>query len=157
MNSSSATLAWSLVGDLPVPASDRDDTRDFTLTLESVMTKRLASLRCQAARRQSYHCYYCNLPMWEKDPTKLIARLSLSKAQAALFRCTAEHLHAKSQGGPDSSANILAACHFCNRNRHAARRALDPHEYKQHVTNRMNSGRWLASMPRVATLLKSEA
>lgn len=68
------------------------------------MTNRLASLRRQAARRQSYHCYYCNLPMWEKDPTTLIARLSLSKAQALLLRCTAEHLHAKSQGGPEMVA-----------------------------------------------------
>lgn len=119
------------------------------------MTNRVASLRRQAARRQSYHCYYCNLPMWEKDSTTLIARLSLSKAQALLLRCTAEHLHAKSQGGLDSSANIVAACHFCNRNRHAAKRPLAPHEYKRHVPNRMHSGRWLASMLQVTRLLKS--
>lgn len=110
------------------------------------MTNRLPSLRRQAARTQAYRCYYCNQPMWDDNPTALVSGLGLTKAQAKWFRCTAEHLHAKSQGGRDSRENIVAACLYCNRTRHVAKRPLAPHEYKHYVVKRMRAGRWLASM-----------
>jgi hypothetical protein len=114
---------------------------------------RLVSLRRQAAQSQRYRCYYCTCPIWEVEPTTLISAFHLSKAQVALLRCTAEHLHPKSEGGGLKVANIVAACLYCNRTRHAAKCPLPSEEYKRYVTNRMRRGRWLAGVvPSVANL-----
>ncbi|WP_418953427.1 HNH endonuclease [Zeimonas sediminis] len=106
----------------------------------------LQSLRQQAARRQSLRCYYCECPMWERDATTLSASFGLSKAQANLLRCTAEHLRPKSEGGPANRTNIVAACLFCNRTRHKAKNPRCPESYKKYVRKRMQRGRWLTGL-----------
>ena len=108
--------------------------------------KRLASLRRQAADRQSHCCYYCGLPMWEKEPTAFAKTHRLTRREARLLMCTAEHLHPRSEGGPDTELNIVAACLYCNRQRHAVSRPRPSAEYKQLVADRMRRGRWLAGM-----------
>ncbi|MCB5200028.1 HNH endonuclease [Loktanella sp. TSTF-M6] len=60
------------------------------------------------------------------------------------LRCTAEHLRPRSEGGRNTEDNIVAACLFCNSNRHRAKIALTPIVYRQHVQERMASGRWLS-------------
>lgn len=106
----------------------------------------LQSLRQQAARRQSLRCYYCESPMWERDVATFSASFGLSKAQSNLLRCTAEHLKPKSEGGPENSANIVAACLFCNRTRHKAKNPLPPQSYKVYVRKRMQRGHWVSRL-----------
>lgn len=108
--------------------------------------ERLRSLRRQAASRQAFRCYYCELPMWERDAAMFAARFSLSKAQANLLRCTAEHLKPKSEGGPENRANIVAACLYCNRTRHMAKNPLPPERFRHYVNRRMQRRRWLVKL-----------
>jgi len=110
------------------------------------MSKSLAKKRLFTAKRQAYKCFYCGLPMWESDPAKFAARFNLSKAQATLLQCTAEHLHAHCDGGGDQPANIVAACRFCNRVRHRAASPLPPSRYQARVKLSMFKGQWLAGM-----------
>jgi 5-methylcytosine-specific restriction endonuclease McrA len=107
---------------------------------------RLVSLRRRAAARQSHRCYYCGLPMWEKDPTSFAQTYRLTERQAQLFKCTAEHLHPRSEGGPNSELNIVAACLYCNRRRHAEPNPRSASEYKLFVDAHMKTGRWRAGM-----------
>ena len=107
---------------------------------------RLVSLRRLAADRQSHCCYYCGLPMWEREPTAFAHTYQLTGRQARLLKCTAEHLHPRSEGGPDSGPNIVAACLYCNRQRHAVRKPRSASEHKRFVETRMRRGRWLASL-----------
>ena len=46
------------------------------------------SQRHQAFLHQSCRCYYCQFPMWEKDPEPFMRQYGLSKAEALLLRCT---------------------------------------------------------------------
>lgn len=108
--------------------------------------KRLGSLRRLAAHRQSQCCFYCGLPMWEQEPTTFARTYRLTDRQARLLKCTAEHLLPRSEGGPDTGSNIVAAHLFCNRQRHVVRNPLSATEYKHVVNARMKCGRWLAGM-----------
>ena len=108
--------------------------------------KRLVSLRRAAAHRQSHFCYYCHMPMWEKERTTFAQTYRLTDRQARLLQCTAEHLLPRSDGGADTGSNIVAACLFCNRQRHVVQRPLAAAEYKHVVNARMQQGRWLAGM-----------
>ena len=74
--------------------------------------------RFSAFNRQGERCYYCDGPMWLDDKEAFAARFSLSPAEASAFRCTAEHIKPKSEGGTNERANIVAACEFCNLIRH---------------------------------------
>lgn len=107
---------------------------------------RLVSLRRRAAARQSHCCFYCGLPMWEQEPTTFAQAYRLTDRQARLLKCTAEHLLPRSEGGADTGSNIVAACLFCNRQRHVVRKPLAAAEYKHVVNARMQRGRWLAGM-----------
>ena len=88
--------------------------------------QKLAYLRRKAARRQERRCYYCN-------------RVMTSQAQ---LRCTAEHLIARSEQGPDSQSNIVAACKFCNSMRHRLFPNLIPPEYAQMVRTLVSTNHW---------------
>ena len=105
---------------------------------------RLTKLRHKAYTNQHCRCCYCSYPMWEKDPEEFAKRHSLTKAQALLLQCTAEHLLARQDGGVDTARNIAAACAFCNRARHARRvnKAPDPESYRAHVARRIAKGGW---------------
>ncbi len=80
--------------------------------------------------------------MWLDDPTAFAHKFKITHKQAKLFQCTAEHLKAKQDGGKDNESNILAACHYCNQNRHKHKSPKDPISYKQYVKNRLEKGKW---------------
>lgn len=110
------------------------------------MTASIKRARTRVAAAQEHRCYYCGSPMWECDPDSFASAHSLTKSQARLFRCTAEHLHARSDGGSSAASNLVAACWFCNSHRHYARYPLEPDEYRIRVSQRMKRGQWLAGV-----------
>jgi 5-methylcytosine-specific restriction endonuclease McrA len=104
--------------------------------------KKLARIRRSAFEQQGGRCYYCRRPMWRSEPDKYAERYGLTRKQASLFQCTAEHLFARRDGGRDEFQNIVAACRFCNRRRHARGAALSPERYKNLVSERLRKHRW---------------
>jgi hypothetical protein len=106
------------------------------------MPKTLAQSRAAAFSLQSGRCYYCSLPMCAGDVGFFAAAHGLSVAQAGRLRCTAEHMHARCDGGSSVRPNIVAACLFCNGKRHKRKRPLSSAEYKAFVEERMSQGRW---------------
>lgn len=99
-------------------------------------------LRRKAGKNQGWQCYYCQQPMWETNPKIFSARYRVSRRAALLFRCTAEHLVARCDGGRDTEENIVAACHYCNRTRHRKKGPKDAVSYGKFVRSRMKQGRW---------------
>ncbi|WP_422030722.1 HNH endonuclease [Roseovarius sp.] len=92
---------------------------------------------------QNGRCYYCDLPMWDAPAASLQAR------PPKALRCTAEHLLPRCEGGRDASANIVAACWFCNSRRHRRSHPLPPDTYRRHVQKRMAAGKWLTAQCRL--------
>lgn len=82
--------------------------------------------------------------MWLRDATPFLARFGLSADRAARFQCTAEHLVARRDGGPNAKSNVVAACRFCNVQRHDEEgvQALDHLSYRAMVRQRMDEGSW---------------
>ena len=104
--------------------------------------KKLAKIRRSAFEQQGGRCYYCGLPMWRSEPHTYAERYGLTRKQASFFQCTAEHLLARRDGGRNEFSNIVAACLFCNRLRHARGAALSPEGYKNLVRRRLRKRRW---------------
>lgn len=101
---------------------------------------------------QGGRCYYCGLPMWDNAASASFKSAHIKIGSLPQLRCTAEHLHARSEGGKDLPANIVAACLYCNRSRHRAKLPLSAEAYRDHVRKRMAAGRWLVPLVRkVAT------
>lgn len=98
--------------------------------------------RKSAFESQHGLCCYCGKPMWLENMTSFADAHNYSLAQARLLKCTAEHLHARQDGGEDSSGNIAAACLYCNIKRHARKHPLTPNKYRLLVTSRMKKGKW---------------
>jgi 5-methylcytosine-specific restriction endonuclease McrA len=98
----------------------------------------------QAFTKQNGLCFYCQLPMWEHGDAEFPRRHRLSVRSARQLKCTAEHLIAQQDGGGDTAENIVAACAWCNRRRHAGRpdAAPNPVTYKCRVAKRMALGKW---------------
>ncbi|MQX08884.1 HNH endonuclease [Sinorhizobium fredii] len=105
-------------------------------------SRKIKKLRNKAAQGQQWHCYYCREPMWDEDPRAFGERFSLSLGEALRYRCTAEHLHERGKAGADVERNVVAACRYCNRTRHRAKRPRDAASYAKHVRSRMEGGRW---------------
>jgi 5-methylcytosine-specific restriction endonuclease McrA len=110
---------------------------------------------------QGGRCYYCGLPMWD-DAVKEVASRPDARIRLApkSLRCTAEHLHARSDGGGNTADNVVAACWYCNNQRHRRKCPLSPEEHRRHVEKRMAAGKWLAAQfshvaPKPATPLSS--
>ena len=114
-------------------------------TLESIMSRSITNARHQAFINQSHHCFYCCVPIWEHSPVEFISKYQVTRFEAELFRCIAEHLLPRSEGGLNIASNIVAACWFCNRTRHKARTPLEPVAYRHKVRSRVLKGRWLPS------------
>lgn len=115
---------------------------------------KLSAIRQSAFHAQNSCCFYCGLPMWETaHEIEFASRYKLSPKLIALCRSTAEHLHARQDGGKDSPHNIAAACKFCNATRHKgrAKNAPSPRQYKALVQRRIAQGKW---HPALASLLK---
>jgi len=110
-----------------------------------LMPSTLARRRSRAFQLQSGHCFYCCCPMWEQSMEVFAATFHLSTRQARHLRCTAEHLHARVDGGGDSQSNIVAACQFCNVQRHRRKAARDAARHKGHVDRLMARKRWHAA------------
>ena len=101
---------------------------------------KLPLLRARAFRLQAGRCYYCACSMWQDNPEE-VGLLPRSKA-SRFFKCTAEHLVARCEGGTDTADNIVAACYLCNSRRHQFRRPLGPEAYRSHVAHRLARGKW---------------
>lgn len=126
--------------------------RDFNVVFVEVSMTTVVKNRLRAANHQGFRCYYCGLPMWEKDPTGFALRYRLTPKQALLLRCTAEHLRARCDGGDNHAENIVAACLFCNSHRHMLRRPPASTDYQVRVRRRMLQGRWLAAVVPTAVI-----
>ena len=108
------------------------------------MATTLQLLRRAAFARQHGHCYYCGLPIWETHGKAFSKRLGIPKKLARHSRCTAEHLRARQEGGRDEPSNIVAACAWCNWNRHAngASSAPNPELHRTQVRRQVLLGEW---------------
>ncbi|MBU1215538.1 MAG: HNH endonuclease [Gammaproteobacteria bacterium] len=115
------------------------------------MPSQIARHRHSSFVNQSGRCFYCGHPMWESDISTFAESHKLSLRQARIYRCTAEHLVAKIDGGSNSAKNIVAACHWCNKNRHARKKAPTPIEYMEFIKKRLAQGRWLNDSPALAS------
>jgi len=80
--------------------------------------------------------------MWQTDIDTFAKTYQISIKQAQCFKCTAEHLKAKQEGGTNAECNIAAACHYCNQRRHKRKKPLDPIAFKIHVEKRLTKGLW---------------
>lgn len=109
-------------------------------------TKTLKILRTRSFHAQQGRCYYCSGPMWLFSP----GELGLRPRSAAPFRCTAEHLLPRQDGGRDVAGNVVAACHLCNLRRHKRPSpAPSPQVYRALVQRRVAQGKWHLPRPRL--------
>jgi hypothetical protein len=111
------------------------------------MPRSIAPSRTAAFIQQGGRCRYCDYPMWLSDVQEYASQHQLSLAQARHFRCTAEHLVARCDGGGSARANIVAACLTCNKRRHARRKSLTVDAYSHLVRSRLRQGRWHVPRP----------
>ena len=108
--------------------------------------------RNAAFKRQHGCCDYCGLLMWQQNPSELTSRFPITARQAMGRQCTAEHLHARCDGGSNAATNIAAACAVCNRRRHACKCPPSALQHRARVRARVLQGRWhdaslLANLP----------
>ena len=92
--------------------------------------------------QQEARCYYCNQPMWLGNPDDFTRRFNLKDSQGRKLQCTAEHLHARKDGGGNDRENIVAACLYCNQSRHRRRKEMGPVAYKALVQRRLSARGW---------------
>ena len=119
----------------------------FPTNGDQPMPRSIAPSRTAAFVRQGGRCFYCQCPMWLSDVKGYSSRHQLSPAQSRPFRCTAEHLVARRDGGSNAHANIVAACFTCNKRRHARSRSLTVEAYRHLVRSRLRQGRWHVAAP----------
>ncbi|WP_417688586.1 HNH endonuclease [Pseudidiomarina sp.] len=105
-------------------------------------SKTIQKNRLQSAQKQHFRCYYCGHPMWHPNDKNFARKHHLSPKQARWFRCTAEHVHAKCDGGSNEASNIVAACWLCNQRRHRRPAPLAADAYRELVTQRVSEGKW---------------
>lgn len=106
------------------------------------MANTLARRRHSAYLVQLGRCYYCGLPMWEDDLESFCRARKIEHCHAERLRCTAEHLHARQDGGLDTVENIVAACIHCNHSRHSGNQNPNPGEYSRFVREELRRGSW---------------
>lgn len=106
------------------------------------MPTKIVQYRHQAFLEQARRCYYCGFLMWERDPEAFAKTHGISLVQAQRFKCTAEHLVARSDGGTDVSTNIVAACLHCNQTRHRMKPAPTPHALQQLISKQLRNQSW---------------
>lgn len=106
------------------------------------MSPTLRKNRLKAFLAQSGRCFYCSAEMWADHSEQFISKHGLNHREAQRFRCTAEHLRPRCDGGGNSCGNIVAACWFCNVTRHRLKSAPEPIEFARHVRKRLRKGQW---------------
>lgn len=102
----------------------------------------LVKNRTHAFHVQSGLCFYCNQPMWINYPELFSNKYGISIKSAQNFKCTAEHVIARQDGGSDRIDNIVASCLYCNRTRHKAKLVLSADKYMTKVARRMKQKKW---------------
>ncbi|MFP7722822.1 HNH endonuclease [Lysobacter sp. A3-1-A15] len=80
--------------------------------------------------------------MWLGSADTFCTQFRLRSGQVLALQCTAEHLVARQDGGTDCRENVVAACRWCNRRRHARPKAMPVDKYRDHVAWRVKQGRW---------------
>jgi 5-methylcytosine-specific restriction endonuclease McrA len=118
--------------------------------MELSMPKILNKSRLKAFKQQQGRCIYCELPMWLDNSQVFALKYKITGRQAKDFKCTAEHLLARKDGGEDNQSNIVAACHYCNQKRHKRKLPKDPITYKHYVITRISKGKWNADLMKKA-------
>jgi len=108
----------------------------------SKQRKSLSKPRSKAFIHQLGYCYYCDQPMWLSKPDNFSSKYNISLKQTKRFQCTGEHLVAHQDGGTSKQANIVAACWFCNQQRHRRKIVLSPKDFKTFILKRMRKGHW---------------
>ncbi|WP_189439561.1 HNH endonuclease [Rhodanobacter panaciterrae] len=98
--------------------------------------------RAHAFKQQHGQCFYCQLPMWLIDMATFARQRGFTMRQAMHFRCTAEHLVPRCEGGGNVQENIVAACWWCNTRRHHCKHPLPPVAFHAYVIRRVRTGRW---------------
>lgn len=106
------------------------------------METRVQNIRKAKFVAQQGRCFYCCQPMWEKNGEQFAMTHGLSMAATHRLRSTAEHLIAQQDGGADTTQNIVAACHFCNRTRHRTPKPKLPIDYAKKVRDQLWKGKW---------------
>ena len=104
--------------------------------------KSLKEQKLKAYNDQKGLCYYCKNPMWLVNPSEYASKFKISIQLAKIFQCTGEHLIPHSNGGTSKQNNIVAACKFCNSQRHRRKKVLSPKPYYNFVQTRICKGRW---------------
>lgn len=98
--------------------------------------------RAHAFKQQHGRCCYCQHAMWLTDVATFVRQHGFTLRQAMRFRCTAEHLVARCEGGRNVQENIVAACWWCNTRRHRCKHPLSPAAFQMYVTKRVHAGQW---------------
>lgn len=107
----------------------------------------LKTMRLKAFRNQFGRCYYCERPIWINGKEGFAIKYSIPLSMVEKYKCTAEHLVARCDGGGDNQSNIVAACFFCNNSRHHGKCAPSPSKYKELVQRWLNEGKWHEKSP----------
>lgn len=112
------------------------------------MTK-LSKLCRRAFERQGGLCVYCGLPMIPREKIEdFSVKHSLTPKRVLDVTATAEHLHARCDGGRDTESNIAAAHLVCNQRRHRMRPAPEPVRYAVMVRAQLAQGGWMRKTER---------
>ena len=106
---------------------------------------KLSHIRRTKMLAQKERCYYCDLPMWDPELDHAVPEICRAPVIQRYLRCTAEHLHPRSEGGADTPGNIVAACWYCNTRRHHRKVPPSPDIHRARVQERMEKGKWLAA------------
>ena len=109
--------------------------------------KSLVIPRSNAFSHQNGYCYYYGQPMWNGNPKSFANKYKLTLPQTKSFQCTGEHLIAHQDGGSSSQQNIVAACWFCNQQRHRKKVVPSPDQYKKFIQHQMSKNRWHSYAP----------
>lgn len=131
-------------GDPTAPASRAMRTWGLPSTNGALMANRRQKLRRKALLRQHGCCFYCELPVWEECPLLFAAKHQIPDRHVKWLQSTAEHLVACCDGGRDRPDNIVAACLWCNCQRHRGRqhRAPKAEAYLPRVRQLVGAGKW---------------
>jgi len=125
---------------VPAPAIRLSGIQNYykgSLMANSISKKRKAAFISQGGR-----CWYCCAPMWEGTCKDFCLTFSVTRGAAKHLQCTAEHLHARCEGGSNATANIVAACWHCNSRRHRSKHPKTAPDFKRVVSERTQAGRW---------------
>ncbi len=108
------------------------------------MAQCIRSLRQEALQQQNGCCFYCKQAVWEDNPLLFSEVHELPHRLAKWLQSTAEHLHARCDGGRDCRGNVVAACLWCNTRRHLGRthRAPEADAYGVWVRRVVAAGKW---------------